>query len=736
MVLDTISTHGSGKVEIDTGLNYTLDDMQSGHVEEVVPVTIKKATVGGTGNEYSFYSESQDADLCVSWGNKLSTATFEGEIFARSFSISDNAKLIIGSEENSPNHGLQIKENIILAKANTKIYGERPFFGSNETKIAIEDEANVSVVSSASDPFYGCKEVKVQTGGKIYAETTSGQQLTLADGFEVKAGYYTEIGEILELERVGRYQDSAKEVHCVVGNHKNEAGRYIYSKNSKSIQLESTTKTLHSMAFSFDPSSGDKYVEKGNFKIEAASGLQDITVQNGGEYFFEAGTEVKFTLVPNPGCKYVEGTFSYNDMPSEDSVTPTETPGVYTITMPDTAIHVSCKFEEANNDVLTDGSNAIVGAQISVPDGVVSNGTATFEVLDATLDSAKKEAFNDAATAGYTVSKALDLSFNQEIDKIGTNDKWVTPINNLSSPMTITMILDDSLLGASDIEIIRQHNGRTEALETSYDASTNQVTFKTDGFSTYAIATKTNSNSEEQTKNFVNRLYDVILGRTPDGEGQEYWSKQLLEKKRDAASVVSDFYTSAEYKASNKTDEQYVTDLYQSVMGREADAEGKAYWVGVLKNSTREEVLAQFIASEEFTNICDNYGIVRGTLDTKGKSYYNSKVRDFVLRIYDKVLGRSGDTAGIEYWTYEINKGVLSPYDVVSQFMNSEEMKGRNLNDEAYVELLYQTFMNRASDPEGKTYWLNELNSGVSRDDIINHFAASKEFTGIISNLE
>jgi len=48
-----------------------------------------------------------------------------------------------------------------------------------------------------------------------------------------------------------------------------------------------------------------------------------------------------------------------------------------------------------------------------------------------------------------------------------------------------------------------------------------------------------------------------------------------------------------------------------------------------------------------------------------------------------------------------------------------------------YVETLYRALIGRPSDANGLAYWVNQLNSGVSRGAVFNGFAASHEFGNI-----
>ena len=120
---------------------------------------------------------------------------------------------------------------------------------------------------------------------------------------------------------------------------------------------------------------------------------------------------------------------------------------------------------------------------------------------------------------------------------------------------------------------------------------------------------------EEYVSQFVERMYTMVLGRTSDPTGMGYWTTGLLNGQLDGASCALGFFESDEYKAKNKSDEQYVKALYSVILGRNADPNGLTYWMSYLAGGTsRYYVLAGFVGSDEYTGICNSYGITRGEL--------------------------------------------------------------------------------------------------------------------------
>lgn len=88
--------------------------------------------------------------------------------------------------------------------------------------------------------------------------------------------------------------------------------------------------------------------------------------------------------------------------------------------------------------------------------------------------------------------------------------------------------------------------------------------------------------SEHFSGVLVDDLYLSALGRPADGGGRTYWVTTMAEGlKYEHLGTL--FYGSPEYvRRAGHTNASFVTSLYRNILGREPDAEGLAYWVGLL----------------------------------------------------------------------------------------------------------------------------------------------------------
>ena len=246
------------------------------------------------------------------------------------------------------------------------------------------------------------------------------------------------------------------------------------------------------------------------------------------------------------------------------------------------------------------------------------------------------------------------------------------------------------------------------------------------------------------TRNFVKRLYDLVLTREADENGIASWVNALTTQESSGVDTGYGFVFSPECTERNLSNDDFVEMLYNTFMNRPSDEGGKSAWVSQLESGVeREKVLEGFIMSPEFAGICEEYGIAVGTIDSvaafeEALSHYcnqNSDVTAFVARCYTKALGREYDPVGLEDWCRVIVTQEDTPTSVAKSFIFSEEFTGKNLNDEEYVKVLYRTFMGREADEVGLAGWVGVLQSGEEdREKVLEGFANSLEFEEILIN--
>ena len=195
----------------------------------------------------------------------------------------------------------------------------------------------------------------------------------------------------------------------------------------------------------------------------------------------------------------------------------------------------------------------------------------------------------------------------------------------------------------------------------------------------------------------IEGLYHIILGRPADPAGLANWDAQL-KAGESVAQIAGQFFQSPEYL--NNVVESY----YQTYLGRAGDPAGVASWVAQLQaGASEQQVAAAFLASPEYS----------ATHVTDG---------DFVQSLYENVLGRAGDQAGINNWTQALGAGT-SRGAVAASFISSPESYQRTIDAD------YNAFLGRAGDTAGVNSWMAQVENGsLTLAEVAAQFAGSSEY--------
>lgn len=173
---------------------------------------------------------------------------------------------------------------------------------------------------------------------------------------------------------------------------------------------------------------------------------------------------------------------------------------------------------------------------------------------------------------------------------------------------------------------------------------------------------------------------------------------------------------------------------YRAVFNRDPDLGGfEAFLQEILiGNLTFTDALADFIGSDEFQ---DTYGSLSN--------------QEFVEQLYQNVLEREGDTAGVNAYVAALNSGELTRADVVAEFVDSAEFIANVLLDgfafatsvitapaQGSVYRLFQAVFDRDPDAGGFADFVNSLEAGtISLNDIATEFVDSTEFQDTYGSL-
>lgn len=225
----------------------------------------------------------------------------------------------------------------------------------------------------------------------------------------------------------------------------------------------------------------------------------------------------------------------------------------------------------------------------------------------------------------------------------------------------------------------------------------------------------------------VYRLYRATLDRAPDAGGQLAWTGRLLAGGIDLHQAAAGFVASAEFQAryGATTNAQFVTLLYDNVLDRSPDAGGLTNWVAALEaGRSRSQVVAGFSESAEFQDRTEAAALA------VSRAGLQADWTDDVYRLYRVALDRAPDAGGLQNWTGALANG-RGMLDVATGFVNSTEFQARygTTTNAQFITLLYNNVLDRAPDAAGLAGWTGALTSGnLTRTEVLRGFAQSQEF--------
>ena len=257
------------------------------------------------------------------------------------------------------------------------------------------------------------------------------------------------------------------------------------------------------------------------------------------------------------------------------------------------------------------------------------------------------------------------------------------------------------------------------------------------------------------TSTYLDNLYQEKFGRKPDAAGKAYWQGQLESGAATAESVAAAFDASQEAKDREDkgvevgvADEQSFQDALTAASAPAPSPAPAPYNAEEEYNNTVNSTVAAFNAPAPAPSPApapapspapapdDDDGPIYTLpyIDPESEQGKRLAIND----IYRDVLERNSDEGGEDYWYKQLESGNQTLADIRSNIEGSKEAADLDSN-KAFIESQYQEGLDRgtldniddAADPYGGGigYWLKDLATGQSRDDVAANIRRSEEFS-------
>ena len=202
----------------------------------------------------------------------------------------------------------------------------------------------------------------------------------------------------------------------------------------------------------------------------------------------------------------------------------------------------------------------------------------------------------------------------------------------------------------------------------------------------------------------VNAAYVALLGRAAEGNANA-WAENSADTKTLANAILS---VDGKFKNSleqAKTNADFVEALYQTILGRPADADGKAFWLNTLANGTsRDELKANFLAAAKANN--------------EDLTAFDTSNQQFLSDVYSALLNRGVDNSGLETWMNLLQNGT-SRAEVVAKII--EAINSNQASDDYAIYNAKMSVANAVTEAfAGPKAGLNEAEKKALNDQLVN----------------
>ncbi len=206
---------------------------------------------------------------------------------------------------------------------------------------------------------------------------------------------------------------------------------------------------------------------------------------------------------------------------------------------------------------------------------------------------------------------------------------------------------------------------------------------------------------------FAMQQYRDFLSREGEAAGIQAWTGLMTGgTTRDA--VINAFFNSPEFNGFVAP----VVRLYYATFLRVPDYAGLTFNAGLVRNGT-----VTLLQLADFFTVSPEFAATYGALDNTA----------FVTLLYNNVLGRAPDPAGLSGWV-GLLEGGMSRGQVLLGFSDSVEYQAAKFN-EVYVTMMYVGMLRRSPEPGGYAGWLTYLQQpGNTPLAMINGFYLSTEY--------
>lgn len=111
------------------------------------------------------------------------------------------------------------------------------------------------------------------------------------------------------------------------------------------------------------------------------------------------------------------------------------------------------------------------------------------------------------------------------------------------------------------------------------------------------------------TEDLVKNVYSVLLGKNISSVKLKEYKSNLLDHKISPSEFIIGIVEGVEFSKLNISDDEFINRIYKIVLNRDADKDGKNYWIGEIRETSRIDVLKKILISDEYVRRMREIGL-------------------------------------------------------------------------------------------------------------------------------
>ncbi|MBR3057858.1 MAG: DUF4214 domain-containing protein [Clostridiales bacterium] len=234
---------------------------------------------------------------------------------------------------------------------------------------------------------------------------------------------------------------------------------------------------------------------------------------------------------------------------------------------------------------------------------------------------------------------------------------------------------------------------------------------------------------EDVLESYIARSFSVILGRDATIEDLRFWYQNLQKGNASAVSMIDNLMEGSEFEKRELSLDQKLDIVYESMLGRPADENGKEYWLRYLNGGVSKALLVHTIANtQEFKSFCSGYSVKPGDVSITEERDLDPNMTLLVSKLSRTVLGKNLDNMELNSWIANLGNNEVGLSTLMLDILKRKEFVEKGYSREETVRILFESMLEREPSEQELTEYIDILEHGVSMEYVLDQISKLPEY--------